>query len=133
MRSIKTNLKIILLLFIMDEKWTVVSYEKKPMKKKLKIPGYTISSSTGKNNYIKEQNKPQPALKKTIEDTDKPIRKFDKLGKDISSARTIKNLTQKELAQKLNLPANLIQNIENGTAIYDGNIYGKIKNLLELN
>ncbi len=39
----------------------------------------------------------------------------------------IKNYLKKELANKLSLSINIIQNFENGKAIYNNNIINKIK------
>lgn len=113
----------------MNDEWTTVCYTKE-RKERLKIPGYTINHSNVKKEFVKEYNKVDTPVKKTDDNDITPIKKFDKLGKEIAQARLNKNLTQKQLAQKLNLPASLIQQIENGSAVYDGNIYGKIKSVL---
>jgi ribosome-binding protein aMBF1 (putative translation factor) len=48
----------------------------------------------------------------------------------LTNARVSNKLTRKELANKLNLKEDVITNIENGTAIYNGNQIAKIKKCL---
>lgn len=55
------------------------------------------------------------------------------LAQEISSARTTKKLTQKEIAQKLNIPQTTYNKIESGKAIYDPStkkIIGQIEKVL---
>ena len=52
------------------------------------------------------------------------------VGTLITNARVANKLTRKELANKLNLKEDVITNIENGTAIYNGNQVAKIKKCL---
>jgi ribosome-binding protein aMBF1 (putative translation factor) len=52
------------------------------------------------------------------------------IGNLITNARVANKLTRKELANKLNLKEDVITNIENGTAIYNGNQIAKIKKCL---
>jgi ribosome-binding protein aMBF1 (putative translation factor) len=62
------------------------------------------------------------------------IVKINKVTKEISnlitSARILKKLTRKQLANNLNLREDIIVDIEIGKAIYDGNTIAKIKKYL---
>lgn len=68
-------------------------------------------------------------------DNDNEIYKTKKIPNDFKTkmqqARINKKLTQKQLATKLNISLNIIQNFENGKANYDGSIIGKIKRELQ--
>ena len=48
------------------------------------------------------------------------------LSKEISTARNLKKISQKDIATKLNIQRNVYNEIENGKALYDG----KTKNLI---
>ena len=52
------------------------------------------------------------------------------LSQQIQKARLSKNLTQKQLAKQLSIPPNIINDIENGKAIYNGQQISKIKRKL---
>lgn len=55
------------------------------------------------------------------------------LAKEIMNANNIKKITQKDLAIKLNVSKDIINNIENGKAIYDGKtkqLINKIQNII---
>ena len=57
------------------------------------------------------------------------------LCKQISQARMNQKITQKEMAQKLGIQANIYTNLENGKAIYDGptkQLVNKIQNLFKI-
>lgn len=68
-----------------------------------------------------------------IEEGDLKHRKIDlELSKAIQQARLSKNLTQKQLAQKLSLPQQTINEIETGKFNYNGQIISKIKRNLNI-
>lgn len=54
------------------------------------------------------------------------------LSQQIQQKRCEKKLTQKELAQKLNVKVDVIQKYENGTAIIDHVLLNRIKRLLSI-
>tara|TARA_B100000035_G_scaffold250945_1_gene219969 strand:- start:828 stop:1199 length:372 start_codon:yes stop_codon:yes gene_type:complete len=54
-----------------------------------------------------------------------------KLRQDIMKARTSKSLTQKQLANSINLPQQVISDIESGKAIYNAGHINKIKRFLK--
>lgn len=62
------------------------------------------------------------------------IVKINKVTKEVSnlitSARILKKITRKQLGNNLNLREDVIVDIENGKAIYDGNTIAKIKKYL---
>jgi len=51
-------------------------------------------------------------------------------GQKVQKARCEKKLTQDQLAQQLNVKKDIIQKIENGSGIVDGNMCGKIFRVL---
>lgn len=53
-------------------------------------------------------------------------------GKKVQIARGEKNWTQKQLAQQLNVKQDVIQNIENGKGLVDGQICNKIYRILKV-
>uniref|UniRef100_A0A6C0BUV7 HTH cro/C1-type domain-containing protein n=1 Tax=viral metagenome TaxID=1070528 RepID=A0A6C0BUV7_9ZZZZ len=54
------------------------------------------------------------------------------LGKNIQSKRLSQNMTQKDLAQKLNIPVKMINEIESGKAKHNPQIISKIKRILNI-
>jgi ribosome-binding protein aMBF1 (putative translation factor) len=73
-------------------------------------------------------------VKIKVDESGEEVIKINKVTKEISnliiSARLLKKLTRKQLANNLNLKEDIIVDIENGKAIYDGNIIAKIKKYL---
>lgn len=67
------------------------------------------------------QNPPKP--KPEINDGDMPEEKLKKytieMSNALATARQAKNMTQKDLAKKLNIPTASIADIENGSGIYN--------------
>lgn len=61
-----------------------------------------------------------------------PVMVDKKFGQQMQQARMKKNLTQKQLAQAIALPANLINEYEKGTAVRNGAQVSKIKRFLEI-
>ena len=54
------------------------------------------------------------------------------LRQNIQKGRSSKGLTQKQLANSINMPLQKIQEIESGKAIYNGNNINKIKRFLKI-
>lgn len=73
-------------------------------------------------------------VKINVNENGEEVIKINKVTKEISnliiSARLIKKLTRKQLANNLNLKEDIIVDIETGKAIYDGNLIAKIKKYL---
>ena len=66
-------------------------------------------------------------------DTPKQPKTISKsLSTQIQQKRTQKHMTQKELAQKVNVKVDIIQKYENGTIVVDPAILNKIRRVLEL-
>lgn len=91
------------------------------------------------NPKIKENNKNQEINKiKKIEskaDTDtlhhtKYTREFRT--QMVQKRTSILNMTQKQLASKLNLPEKVIKDIESGVSIYNPQHYNKIRRILKI-
>tara|TARA_Y200000002_G_scaffold361023_1_gene346764 strand:+ start:312 stop:653 length:342 start_codon:yes stop_codon:yes gene_type:complete len=100
--------------------WKPVIFKKKtPLeKKKQKVNSIRISQGT----------------KKIVENPDSfhVNRVTKKMGKQISSARLTTKLSQKELANKINIPLKTLQEYENGKATVNGNIINKINRVLNI-
>lgn len=96
----------------------------------------------GRPKTISKENKKLPKNKrpdlhaiKLENDTDNfEVKKVPKtLGKEIMNIRNLKKITQKDLALKLNVSKDIINNIESGKAVYDGKtkeLINKIQNLM---
>ena len=52
-------------------------------------------------------------------------------GKELQKKRLSKGMTQKDLAQKLNIPVKDINEIEAGKAKHNGQLMGKIKRIMK--
>ena len=53
-------------------------------------------------------------------------------GRRVQEGRKQKNWTQKQLAQQLNVKSDVVQKIENGTGLVDGQICNKIFRILQV-
>lgn len=88
-------------------------------------------------NIVKKTDLPKSSVNSsvTLNENDE-VTKIKYVPKDISKliiqSRIAKKLTRKDLANSLNLKEDIITNIENGKAIYDGNLISKIKKLLNV-
>jgi ribosome-binding protein aMBF1 (putative translation factor) len=60
----------------------------------------------------------------------KPIMVTHEFGKQIASTRLEKNLTQKQLANQLSIPHNIISQYEKGKGVYNINYVNKIKRFI---
>tara|TARA_B100000900_G_scaffold398772_1_gene400529 strand:- start:463 stop:831 length:369 start_codon:yes stop_codon:yes gene_type:complete len=80
-----------------------------------------------------EKNKIDNKLDKKVEDGDMKHKIISlKLRQEIQKRRTSQNLTQKDLATKVNLPVIVINEIESGKAIYNHQHMNKIKRFLKI-
>jgi ribosome-binding protein aMBF1 (putative translation factor) len=83
----------------------------------------------------KKQNVPDKSkvMDEKIEKGDLKHQKIDpKLSKEIQKHRLSMGLTQKQLANKLSIPSKLINDIETGKALYNGQQISKIKRFLKI-
>ena len=88
-----------------------------------------------KNSKKKINNDSQKiiSVEKKAEDGDLKQKKITlELRQDIMKARTTKSLTQKQLASSINLPLQIISDIESGKALYNSQHISKIKRYLKL-
>lgn len=70
-------------------------------------------------------------LEKNIEDGNLKHKKIDgELSKKIQQGRLSKGLTQKQLANRLSIPINEINEMENGKYVYNGQKISKVKRFL---
>lgn len=78
----------------------------------------------------KSSNVPTPPKPKAPDTGDIDEKKLIYYSVDLANAliqaRTAKNLSQRDLEKKFNLPLHTIANIENRTSVYNKNLYGKI-------
>lgn len=93
--------------------------------------------NTKKTKVIKnkngEKNKIDNKLDKKVEDGDMKHKIVSlKLRQEIQKRRTSQNLTQKDLATRVNLPTSVINEIESGKAIYNHQHMNKIKRFLKI-
>ena len=97
---------------------------------------YTKTKKTGAgNSVLKKKNKVSdynPTGKKSGDDDE--IKKLKYVGKDIGKkmqhARLQKKLTQKQVAQKLNIQQSVYQQYEIGKALRNGNLLNRIGKVL---
>lgn len=94
-------------------------------------------SNTKKTKVVKnkngEKNKIDNKLDKKVEDGDMKHKIISlKLRQEIQKRRTSQNLTQKDLATRVNLPVIVINEIESGKAIYNHQHMNKIKRFLKI-
>ena len=83
-------------------------------------------SSTGTTNTVKRVVNDDGEIELL------PIMIDKKFGQQMQQARQAKNLTQKQLAQALALPVNVINEYEKSTAVRNGQYVSKIKRYLEI-
>lgn len=85
--------------------------------------------SIGNGKKKTQNNNTRPIIKKEENDDDMPekIKKYPlELIKNLQEARKTKNLTQTDLAKRMNLPATTIRDIENNTSPYNRALIRKI-------
>lgn len=88
-----------------------------------------------KNSKKKISNNSQKiiSVEKKAEEGDLKQKKIPlELRQEIMKARTAKSLTQKQLASSINLPQQVISDIESGKALYNPQHISKIKRFLKL-
>ena len=90
------------------------------------------SSKKGKKNHTKETTRVQKLEKLADQDQLKHSSYSDELRKKIIDYRRQKKLSQKQLAQILNIPLKTIQDIETNRALYDPKINNLIKRKLKI-
>ena len=96
----------------------------------IKKPKENVKNSTKKiNNDVQKKI----SVEKKAEEGDLKQKKITlELRQDIMKARTAKSLTQKQLASSINLPLQIISDIESGKALYNPQHISKIKRYLKL-
>tara|TARA_Y100000817_G_scaffold152705_1_gene119361 strand:- start:1923 stop:2261 length:339 start_codon:yes stop_codon:yes gene_type:complete len=86
-----------------------------------------------KNKHKHKDNTKDNILEKKVETGNLKHKKITKeLSHEIQKARLSKGLTQKDLANQLSIPQTIINDIECGKAIYNGQQISKIKRKLGL-
>tara|TARA_B100000963_G_C22507284_1_gene616617 strand:+ start:764 stop:1078 length:315 start_codon:yes stop_codon:yes gene_type:complete len=81
-----------------------------------------------KNTFVKSKLQ---KMNESEEEGKLSHKKMDsEFGKILQKFRLNKNFTQKDLAQKLNIPAKDINEIENGKMKHNGQLMGKIKRFM---
>lgn len=96
----------------------------------IKKPKENVKNSTKKINNDAQK---KISVEKKAEEGDLKQKKITlELRQDIMKARTAKSLTQKQLASSINLPLQIISDIESGKALYNPQHISKIKRYLKL-
>ena len=116
---------------ITDDMWeapTIVLRKKKEKTDAVKAQRDGKTDSALKNKCVEESHKNRKLDEATDAGKHKTVGK--ETGQKIIKARCEKNLTQKQLAQKINKPVQIITTYENGTAILDNKILSSIKRIL---
>ena len=81
-----------------------------------------------KKQYVKSK---EQKMKESEEEGNLSHKKMDlEFGKSLQKYRLSQGLTQKDIAQKLNIPLKDINEIESGKMKHNGQIMGKIKRLM---
>ena len=81
-----------------------------------------------KNQFVKSK---EQKMNEKEEEGKLSHKKMDvNFGKDLQKYRLSQNMTQKDIAQKLNIPAKDINEIESGKMKHNGQLMGKIKRLM---
>jgi len=80
-----------------------------------------------------EKNKIDHKIEKKVEEGDMKHKGISiELRKEIQTRRGSQNLTQKDLATRINLPVTVINDIESGKAIYNHQHINKVKRFLKI-
>jgi ribosome-binding protein aMBF1 (putative translation factor) len=110
--------------------WTPVILKKKPEQQKVVVQKHVKEAAS----VSATSNKPMWKIEQQVDsDVGKPIIYVSKdLSKKILAARVAAKLSQKDLAQKLNMQMKDVQDIESGKAIENKLILGKIKRCLNI-
>ena len=83
---------------------------------------------TKKNTFVKSN---EQKMNESEEDGKLSHKKMDsEFGKTLQKYRLSQNMTQKDIAQKLNIPVKDINEIESGKMKHNGQLMGKIKRLM---
>ena len=81
-----------------------------------------------KNQYVKSK---EQKMNEKEEEGKLSHKKMDsEFGKTLQKYRLSQNMTQKDIAQKLNIPVKDINEIESGKMKHNGQLMGKIKRLM---
>lgn len=93
-------------------------------------PKKTNNQEGGKpNQYVKSK---EQKMNDAEEEGKLSHKKMDlEFGKTLQKYRLSQNMTQKDIAQKLNIPVKDINEIESGKMKHNGQLMGKIKRLMK--
>ena len=98
--------------------WVVKTVKKKP------------EQECGKNKQYVKSN--EQKMNEKEEEGKLTHKKMDiEFGKTLQKYRSSQNMTQKDIAQKLNIPVKDINEIESGKMKHNGQLMGKIKRLMK--
>tara|TARA_A100001015_G_scaffold289890_1_gene362277 strand:+ start:4771 stop:5082 length:312 start_codon:yes stop_codon:yes gene_type:complete len=89
----------------------------------------STQSDKDKKQYVKSK---EQKMSEAEEEGKLSHKKMDiEFGKTLQKYRLSQGLTQKDIAQKLNIPAKDINEIESGKMKHNGQLMGKIKRLIK--
>lgn len=92
-----------------------------------------VNSKKKKNNIEKKEyvKSKEQKMNENEENGKLSHKKMDsEFGKSLQKYRLSQNMTQKDIAQKLNIPVKDINEIESGKMKHNGQLMGKIKRLM---
>ena len=89
----------------------------------------TPSNNKDKQKYVKSK---ESKLEEKIEQGKLSHKKMDtNYGKELQKKRLSKGMTQKDLANKINIPFKMINEIESGKAKHNGQIMNKLNRVFQ--
>ena len=104
------------------------------LRRRIQVSATAQKGDLRKGSFVtmKKKNSDGARFKKLDDDHDSFVhQKIDrKLSQKIQQARLAHHLTQKELAQKINVKPDIIHSYENGSAIPNGKILSQLKKIL---
>lgn len=122
--------------------WTTIVFKKKPVKKQqgnkkaatgAPAEGYVTVKKASTNAGTAGQPKLDSNRLRKIDNNELPIIPKVSIGmrQAISQGRQAKNITQKELAQQMNVKPSIIQDYENGKAIPNSQFLARMEKVLD--
>jgi ribosome-binding protein aMBF1 (putative translation factor) len=107
--------------------WKPVVFNKKPDTKK------KTASNSVPVTHLNSNNKYEGSGKKIVDDdgdVTKPATVGTAIGRQIAQARALKKISQKDLANQMNLPVQTIQTNENGKAVRNNALLARFEKVL---
>jgi len=95
----------------------------------VKIKNNSLKAGDKKNHHVKTN---ETKLEEQVEDGKLSHKKMDaNYGKELQKKRLSKGMTQKDLANKINVPLKMINEIESGKAKHNGQLMNKLHRVFQ--